>query len=67
MNRDNISSVVSTLHKIKSEFPYMRIGQIISNFNEWAEQTYKVDLFYVPDSDYYDMFKQYYISQIKGK
>lgn len=67
MNRDNISSMVYTLHKIKSEFPYMRIGQIISNFNKWAEQAYKVDLFYVPDSDYCAMFEQYYISQIKGK
>ena len=66
MNNDNISSVVSTLYKIKAEFPHLRIGQIMSNFNEWVEQAYKVDLFYVPDSDYCTMLEQYYISQIKG-
>lgn len=66
MNSDSISSVVSTLYKIKSEFPYLRIGQIMSNFSEWVEQAYKTDLFYVPDSDYCAMLEQYYISQIKG-
>ena len=63
MNNDNISSVVSTLYKIKAEYPHLRIGQIMSNFNEWVEQAYKVDLFCVPDSDYCTMFEQYYISQ----
>ena len=66
MKNDNISSVISTLYKIKEEFPYLRIGQIMSNFIDWVEQEYKVDLFYVHDSDYCTMMEQYYISQIKG-
>lgn len=64
MNSNNTSDVVSILYKIKEEFPYLRIGQIVSNFNDWVEQAYKVDLFYVSDSDYCTMLEQYYISQI---
>lgn len=65
MNSNNTSDIVSILYKIKEEFPYLRIGQIMSNFNDWVEQAYKVDLFYVSDSDYCTMMEQYYISQIK--
>ena len=59
MNNDSISSVVSTLYKIKAEFPYLRIGQIMQNFHlSFAGQGF--DTFYMDDEDFCQAFSGYY-------
>ena len=59
MNNDSISSVVSTLYKIKEEFPYLSIGQIFSDFHTWCFNC-GIDVFYLDDEEYYNNFREYF-------
>ena len=47
MNNDSISSVVSTLYKIKAEFPHLRIGQIMIDFHSFIDLNLGKDTFYL--------------------
>lgn len=59
MNNDNIASVVSTLYKIKAEFPYLRIGQILAGFHTWCFNN-GIDCFYLRDNEYKVKLDEYY-------
>lgn len=66
MNNDSISSVVSTLYQIKEEFPYLRLGQIMSNFNDYMKCE-DVDPFYLKDNKLSEYFECFYDELCFGK
>ena len=59
MNNDSISSVVSTLYKIKAEFPHLRIGQIMIDFHSFIDLNLGKDTFYLSDEDFARLFAEY--------
>lgn len=59
MKNDNIPSIVSTLYKIKAECPYLRIGQIIDDFNYFCN-TFGLQPYYLTDKDYAEQLEKYY-------
>lgn len=59
MNSKNTSDIVSILYKIKAKFPYLRIGQIFSDFQTWCFNC-GIDVFYLDDEEYYNKFREYF-------
>lgn len=64
--KNNLIVTLNTIEGIKKTFPYLRIGQIISNFHIWLEEVHGLDPFYMEDKDYAEKFEQYYLYFMEG-
>lgn len=65
MDYQRLLSVCTTMYRLCSEAPYLRIGQLISNFMKKMEIE-KKDPFYMTDDEFDAEFKKYVDSIVEN-
>lgn len=56
---DSIPNITTILYAFKTNFPALRIGQIIDNFHNYVK-SHQIDPFYLTDAEYASWFVNYY-------
>lgn len=59
MNNDSYSRLISTFQKIHSDFPKMRLFEIIDDFNSFC-YIHGLQPYYLTDEEYANQFEKYY-------
>lgn len=65
MDHPRLISVCATMYRVCYEAPYLRIGQLISNFTKKMENE-KKDPFYMTDDEFDAEFKKYVDSIVEN-
>ena len=53
----NLYANIATLHC--STHPELRIGQLMSNFEQWLKDTKGIDIFYIDNERFVELLKEY--------